>query len=856
MSQIFYSKVDENLQKELDSRANAGTVSRATDYLAFMTEKIANVELVAYKPKPEGSNRIHGDEFEAPLSRLGGRRVRTGRYLPSGREGYLNSAQNLHTYKSITIEGEGNNLTAVPTEQSAVDNSRRIAPYIKVVDISIGDGSMGLLNKATVSLSVPNPTRDLDQVESIWMRPGRYVRLTVRHPDSATITEGVLSDLVIPEEAKLKELYPSWADRLNDLKKNIKRMNEYTFSGLITSFDLSYETDASVNITLQLTGTSDIYTDVTMFMDPKKKQDNNVKSKYAKTETVVGEDSLRDVSTEDTGSISAQVEIYERLSLLVESQRLLYPPTIINEGEVFNTATVGILPFKMPTSENNTSKLNESADDNFILFGQPFSTNIKRNEFVPKYSEEVREALLVGSIYINPKRASELEQKREELQATADANAITNPTIAINALNQIPTIDAELNSLKEQFQTRKQSEFDEQLKQFEQEEAEVEELTDDNRYITLGALIHFLNNEILTKQGNENGEGVICSDVYIESTYYQYLKSTNPEAVLLLPENPKQSGDMNWYGETGYYANVIEDQEGKQEQLDQLGIYRKWRGVYRNDSETAAKMYPSRIFINLEAIKDIIDQLSNFNARKFSYGAFIDEITALIKSCTANAIEMTLTADKNDPETILYADAEYVKLDEITPYRIPMFANDPRGTIVRDFQFSAKLPSSVKNLSYVLNQGTDISTEKIAPYMNFMFNADDPTKINKLISEYRDKHNEIIQQLQINADAYGLEPQDAETTRNLKSSMIEYLKHPTPDVRNSQQLTAPIFPFDASFTIDGINGFRYGDVLEFPGLPKKYTVNTVFSIIGINHTISNSGEWTTKITCIMRPNIS
>ena len=68
-------------------------------------------------------------------------------------------------------------------------------------------------------------------------------------------------------------------------------------------------------------------------------------------------------------------------------------------------------------------------------------------------------------------------------------------------------------------------------------------------------------------------------------------------------------------------------------------------------------------------------------------------------------------------------------------------------------------------------------------------------------------------------------------------------------------MTAPIFPFDASFTIDGINGLRYGDVLSFDSLPKKYTVNTVFSIIGLNHTISTDGNWTTKVTCIMRPNI-
>jgi hypothetical protein len=85
--------------------------------------------------------------------------------------------------------------------------------------------------------------------------------------------------------------------------------------------------------------------------------------------------------------------------------------------------------------------------------------------------------------------------------------------------------------------------------------------------------------------------------------------------------------------------------------------------------------------------------------------------------------------------------------------------------------------------------------------------------------------------------------------------MKKYLQYPTPDIRKSQQIVSPIFPFDASFTIDGINGFRYGDVLEFPGLPKKYTDNTVFLITSIVHNITSDGTWTTKISCIMRPSI-
>ncbi len=68
-------------------------------------------------------------------------------------------------------------------------------------------------------------------------------------------------------------------------------------------------------------------------------------------------------------------------------------------------------------------------------------------------------------------------------------------------------------------------------------------------------------------------------------------------------------------------------------------------------------------------------------------------------------------------------------------------------------------------------------------------------------------------------------------------------------------MSAPIFPFVADFEIDGINGIRYGDVLQFDALPKRYTTNTVFSVIGVNHTVSVDGQWKTSIKTIMRPSI-
>ena len=96
---------------------------------------------------------------------------------------------------------------------------------------------------------------------------------------------------------------------------------------------------------------------------------------------------------------------------------------------------------------------------------------------------------------------------------------------------------------------------------------------------------------------------------------------------------------------------------------------------------------------------------------------------------------------------------------------------------------------------------------------------------------------------------------DVTKQQALKEALVKYLQYPTPELKQAQQITAPIFPFEAEFTIDGVNGFRYGDVVTFDILPYRYRINTVFSVIGIEHDVTQDGQWTTVVRCIMRPRI-
>ncbi len=127
MSNIFYSGVDENLQAELNARGRSG-YNRDTKDLRFILEKVANVELIAYKNSVALPNEIVGS--------LGGDSVIGGRYLPTGPEGFLNDSK---TYNVTGVAFDTKTNRAYDSGSTFIDSSRRTGPFITSADINIGD---------------------------------------------------------------------------------------------------------------------------------------------------------------------------------------------------------------------------------------------------------------------------------------------------------------------------------------------------------------------------------------------------------------------------------------------------------------------------------------------------------------------------------------------------------------------------------------------------------------------------------------------------------------------------------------------------------------------------------------------
>ena len=819
---IFYDNVDANLQGELNMRGKAGMQDRTNKSMNFMLGKIANVQCTAYEGTGSASAQIKSAEFGI----LGGATTTYDRYLPSGPNGFLTTRQLERTQTSFYASKEDNDFKADALEglnpqlgqaytqklPKYTDTSKRVGPYLTSIDVTIGDHSMGLLNKATISFMIPNAERDLDAIENTWFHPGRFVRLDIVHPDSAIISKdetgnnGLLLETTVPNIEKLSKLYPGIKD-IYELQSEIRRMNIFTFEGLITSFEFSYTPDGGVEASLQLTGTSNVYADISMYLPDTpaaKAAEEAAKEAAAKinSDPALGDQNYNVVVTTEFNEVTFEPK--EVKTIVTGSN--------INDINAFYAALYTQF-LKIEDEYIATHRLTTKPGETDILT-QYYSAGKSIGTSTDQY-------ILAGRMY-----------------------DVTTNLPPANIANIMSNISGSL--------------LDNPVGTYE-------------RYITLGALIQFINDQIISKyealqpdQKTRVPIGILHTDAQQYSNYYERLTSCIPHKILFLPADPSQQPGMNWHGDLGYYRNSVNTKTKLE-----VAPTKPWPGVHAALSADLNVMYPSRIFINLTRISEIASQLGSKNLKTFTVSAFLSAISSDIGYASGGAISLKLVSDKNNLSQLIFTDTSFLKSIDtdtnktkvVTAYSIPMFANHKNGSVVRDFKFNATLPESAKNLSYVLNSGDKVTNDQIAPYMNFMYNSNNPAAINAAIAKYKARHLEILEHLYIAKKINGEYPyswniKDRSGVSALYKALSDYLKMPTDDIQKSQQITAPIFPFTAEFTIDGINGLRYGDVLTFDALPLKYRVNTVFSVISVTHNVSNTGEWTTAVKCIMRPSIS
>ncbi len=374
-----------------------------------------------------------------------------------------------------------------------------------------------------------------------------------------------------------------------------------------------------------------------------------------------------------------------------------------------------------------------------------------------------------------------------------------------------------------------------------------------NRLITVGLLIDRLNEYIgkqITNNTTTKNPLLFCNDKLCFSNYYEHLVSANPARILLWPGT---NNSVN----TNYYTDDPTDTESGK--LVYPEIKAETPGYYSQENETTETNsllgHPSRIYISMRVIKEIVNRLTDAatEQKPFTVKKFLKEVSFEIGKHTGFAIYLALIQHPELPNALLYYDTNYLgNLDQDAAFTIPVFSREGQGTIVRDFKLDLELPAAYKTT--LLGFGGLKAPTKNTSYNPWLFSDTDEAR-DKSAEEYETFHTDNLNELNKSKLQVGKNLDETERQISLQKALVGYIAYPTSDIKKTTRFQRPIWPLNLEFTIDGINGFKYGDVLFFSGLPKRYNNQFVFCIKKIKHTISDAGEWTTTISCWSRTRI-
>lgn len=404
--------------------------------------------------------------------------------------------------------------------------------------------------------------------------------------------------------------------------------------------------------------------------------------------------------------------------------------------------------------------------------------------------------------------------------------------------------------------------------------------------ISIGLLIDFLYKYIyLPAVDTKNNDSpvvvpnmqIVCDDRLCKTNYYEELVSANPSRILLYQGNTEESKTNDYIRQAGTgdgievtdgglrIANSIDDIGNEEtiatedyvinyyDDIENIGNVSGFYQVSDKDvidptSESTRYGCLSRILINVETIAEIESNLREQTTRPFTIKNFMIEISNEIKKQLGYAIFPGLIYHSESPSTLLFYDQNYFGPDlQIAEFEIPVFSSKSQGTVVRDIKLSYDVPDKYKNLLFGFRSQA-VSPTKVASYNPYLISNSSKAREEEQ-EKWKENHEKSLTQLadaksELTKDIY-----DKSYIDNLQNALELYVKYSEPSLQESIDQQKPRWLYTLEFTVDGINGFKFGDVLQFRGLPKKYNQDYVFIVDKITHQIDATGQWTTTLNC-------
>lgn len=275
------------------------------------------------------------------------------------------------------------------------------------------------------------------------------------------------------------------------------------------------------------------------------------------------------------------------------------------------------------------------------------------------------------------------------------------------------------------------------------------------------------------------------------------------------------------------------------------------------------KGYVRNIAVNVNFLKKVYDDTDSIDA-------FVMGLLNGISDACGEAWKFGLFVDEDNSSVISVVDLnEWKENDPETP-TIPCYGTN---SICREVSLNTEVDAKIKgSIMFGTNQkrnAKDVSTKGTQGYQFFGRIVKDITVDNIRQSDISgfpgddspdnkvDMSPEGLQQALEEAMTELYTKRTQETSDAAKTAINNYLVHVIKqghEPTNKQEINGVVLPLKLNFTIDGLAGLKYGNVIKVEPLPQRYDDVVHFTITNIEHNLSGN-DWTTHIETVMRVKI-
>jgi hypothetical protein len=393
-------------------------------------------------------------------------------------------------------------------------------------------------------------------------------------------------------------------------------------------------------------------------------------------------------------------------------------------------------------------------------------------------------------------------------------------------------------------------------------------------YVRLGSLVEFANNLIQQFDQTYQDKNIFYSLFTMqafnnETQYNPIVKSANPIDVYF-PDK-----------EMGKYGNIQPFNIDAHQFLRQFG---RWdsKANKRTVKKEEDIINIGNILVGTDVIKRIYEvfvETGGKNIALKNITKFFDDILGIISAATGDIYEFT-TILFDEPQRLLNAPFSYgitetrqraiLSIEDtnlgsrvtskdgentVTPYQLDATVIKP---LLKNVTVVSKPSKEMASAAYIAARGGRSLLEDKAGGSGLV-NLDTQISLGgyQNIEEYKKQYAITLNDLETNGVSLAQSGWSTAWSETFRGNLIKYKRlaggMPLELTSDAHWLNKAIYPIEFNFTIDGIHGFKFGDVIKTSLIPKHYNVDwdISFTITKIGHKVTPS-TWETTVQTAAR----